>query len=83
MELFSHTIPCRLYLVKKNWQGGVSVVMNLKISKRQAEEFARIIAPDISEYIQAHQAEFDEYLKNEARKEREKSESAPKTKKQE
>ncbi len=38
---------------------------NFKMSNKQVEEFAKAIFADIATYIETHQKEYDEFLKNE------------------
>lgn len=38
---------------------------DVKLGKKQAEEFAKAIFADIDAYVQAHQEEFEEFLKEE------------------
>ena len=37
----------------------------IKISKKQAQEFAEVIFADIKVYIQTHQTEYEEFLREE------------------
>lgn len=38
---------------------------NFKMSDKQIKEFARTIFADIATYIEAHQKEYEEFLRNE------------------
>jgi hypothetical protein len=52
---------------------------NFSISRNQTQTLAFAIIESVEAYVLAHQAEFDEYLKNEERKEREKVEATNKS----
>ncbi len=48
-----------------DFQRGYEQMKDVTISQKQAQQFARAIFPDIAAYIQAHQEEFQEFLRKE------------------